>query len=297
MASKRILKELKDLQKDPPTSCSAGPVAEDMFHWQATLMGPSDSPYAGGVFLVNIHFPPDYPFKPPKVAFKTKVFHPNINSNGSICLDILKEQWSPALTISKVLLSICSLLTDPNPDDPLVPEIAHMYKIDQSKYEATARNWTQKYAMGLCFPKESCHGVYTFDIGDIVTGGSDRSDSDQRVEFVGGNVQPVTSKEDWDQKLSEAKRDGKIVVANFSATWCGPCRILAPFYCELSVKHSSLMFLLVDVDELAEFSSSWDIKATPTLFFLKDGQQIDKLVGANKPALQKKINAILDSLK
>ncbi|CAN1254239.1 Ubiquitin-conjugating enzyme E2-17 kDa [Linum perenne] len=102
MASKRILKELKDLQKDPPTSCSAGPVAEDMFHWQATIMGPPDSPYAGGVFLVSIHFPPDYPFKPPKVAFRTKVFHPNINSNGSICLDILKEQWSPALTISKI---------------------------------------------------------------------------------------------------------------------------------------------------------------------------------------------------
>ena len=148
MASKRILKELKDLQKDPPTSCSAGPVAEDMFHWQATIMGPADSPYAGGVFLVSIHFPPDYPFKPPKVAFRTKVFHPNINSNGSICLDILKEQWSPALTISKVLLSICSLLTDPNPDDPLVPEIAHMYKTDRAKYEATARSWTQKYAMG-----------------------------------------------------------------------------------------------------------------------------------------------------
>ncbi|KAH9775221.1 UBC core domain-containing protein [Citrus sinensis] len=159
MASKRILKELKDLQKDPPTSCSAGPVAEDMFHWQATIMGPPDSPYAGGVFLVTIHFPPDYPFKPPKVAFRTKVFHPNINSNGSICLDILKEQWSPALTISKVLLSICSLLTDPNPDDPLVPEIAHMYKTDRSKYETTARSWTQKY-VALFFDGDSrnCKG-------------------------------------------------------------------------------------------------------------------------------------------
>ncbi|KAJ4807853.1 Ubiquitin-conjugating enzyme E2 [Rhynchospora pubera] len=133
MALRRIIKELKDLQRDPPTSCSAGPVAEDMFHWQATIMGPNDSPYSGGVFLV---------------AFKTKVFHPNINSNGNICLDILKDQWSPALTISKVLLSICSLLTDPNPDDPLVPEIAHMCKTDRFRYESTARSWTQKFAMG-----------------------------------------------------------------------------------------------------------------------------------------------------
>ena len=147
MASKRIQKELQDLQRDPPTSCSAGPVGEDLFHWQATIMGPADSPYTGGVFFVMIHFPPDYPFKPPKVNFQTKVYHPNINSNGSICLDILKEQWSPALTISKVLLSICSLLTDPNPDDPLVPEIAHIYKNQRTRYEETARAWTQKYAM------------------------------------------------------------------------------------------------------------------------------------------------------
>ncbi|KAG2007883.1 hypothetical protein GB937_008243 [Aspergillus fischeri] len=118
-----------------------------VFHWQATIMGPGDSPYSGGVFFLTIHFPTDYPFKPPKVNFTTRIYHPNINSNGSICLDILRDQWSPALTISKVLLSICSMLTDPNPDDPLVPEIAHVYKTDRPRYEATAREWTRKYAI------------------------------------------------------------------------------------------------------------------------------------------------------
>eukprot|EP01094_Clydonella_sp_ATCC50884_P006463 TRINITY_DN1567_c0_g2_i2.p1 TRINITY_DN1567_c0_g2~~TRINITY_DN1567_c0_g2_i2.p1 ORF type:complete len:243 (-),score=26.79 TRINITY_DN1567_c0_g2_i2:39-767(-) len=139
MATRRINKELQDLGKDPPASCSAGPIGDDLFHWSATIMGPSDSPYAGGVFFLNIHFPTDYPFKPPKLNFTTRIYHPNINSNGSICLDILRDQWSPALTISKVLLSICSLLTDPNPDDPLVPEIAHLYKTDRTRYESTAR--------------------------------------------------------------------------------------------------------------------------------------------------------------
>ncbi|KAL0675936.1 hypothetical protein Bca4012_003917 [Brassica carinata] len=286
MASKRILKELKDLQKDPPSNCSAGPVAEDMFHWQATIMGPPDSPYAGGVFLVSIHFPPDYPFKPPKVSFKTRVYHPNINSNGSICLDILKEQWSPALTISKVLLSICSLLTDPNPDDPLVPEIAHMYKTDKSKYESTARSWTQKNR--LCVSDNS--------MGSCVSKCKEDDDSIHNVDFSGGNVHLITTKESWDEKLAEAGRDGKIVIANFSATWCGPCKVVAPFYIELSEKHPSTMFLVVDVDELSDFSSSWDIKATPTFFFLKNGQQIGKLVGANKPELQKKVTSILDSV-
>ena len=133
MALKRIQKELVDFNKDPPASISAGPVNDDLFHWQATIMGPPDSPYQGGVFFLNVHFPTDYPFKPPKCTFTTKIYHPNINGNGSICLDILKDQWSPALTISKVLLSIESLLTDPNPDDPLVPEIANIYKQDRKK--------------------------------------------------------------------------------------------------------------------------------------------------------------------
>ena len=148
MALKRINKEYRDLQNDPPANTSAGPITEnDMFNWKATIMGAEDSPFAGGLFFLNIHFPTEYPFKPPKVQFTTKIFHPNINSNGGICLDILKDQWSPALTVSKVLLSICSLLTDANPDDPLVPEIAQMYKKDRKKFDDTAKAWTRKYAM------------------------------------------------------------------------------------------------------------------------------------------------------
>jgi ubiquitin-conjugating enzyme E2 D/E len=110
------------------------------------IMGPGESPYQGGVFFLDIVFPPDYPFKPPKCTFKTKVYHPNINANGGICLDILKNQWSPALTTTKVLLSISSLLSDPNPDDPLVGEIAALYKQNKPQFEANAREWTKKYA-------------------------------------------------------------------------------------------------------------------------------------------------------
>jgi len=148
-ASKRINKELSDMNKDPPINCSAGPAADDLYQWQATIWGSKDTPYENGMFKLNITFPTDYPFKPPKVSFGTKIYHCNVNNSGAICLDILQSQWSPALTISKVLLSICSLMSDPNPDDPLVPEIARIYKTDRGAHDKNAREWTTKYAMCL----------------------------------------------------------------------------------------------------------------------------------------------------
>ena len=146
MALKRLKKELLDMQKDPPTNCSAGPLKEDIFHWHATIIGPKDTPYENGMFFLNIHFPADYPFKPPKVNFTTKIYHCNISNSGSICLDILKDKWSPALTINKVLLSICSLFSDCNPNDPLVVEIADIYIKNRQQHDLNAREYTQKYA-------------------------------------------------------------------------------------------------------------------------------------------------------
>ena len=146
MTARRITKELETIQKDPPANCSAGPDGDNIFSWTATIMGPTETVYEGGLFYLNIEFPQNYPYKPPKVRFITKIYHPNINSSGGICLDILKDQWSPVLTVSKVLLSICSLLTDPNPDDPLVLSIAEQYKNDRVSYDVTARRWTELYA-------------------------------------------------------------------------------------------------------------------------------------------------------
>ena len=146
MASKRIQNELKELQKDPPSTCSAGPEGGDLYKWEGVIFGPADSPYEGGVFKLSIEFPEDYPFRPPHIHFITKVYHPNINASGSICLDILKDKWSPALSISKVLLSIESLLTDPNPDDPFMPDIAKLYINDRAAYKERATMWTEAYA-------------------------------------------------------------------------------------------------------------------------------------------------------
>ena len=146
MALKRLQKELTEIQKDTPANCSAGPNNSDMFNWEATIIGPTETPYEGGIFNMKILFPADYPFKPPKITFETKIYHPNINGHGGICLDILTDQWSPALSVTKVLLSICSLLDEPNPDDPLVPEIAHLFKSNRAEFNRLAREHTLKYA-------------------------------------------------------------------------------------------------------------------------------------------------------
>eukprot|EP01084_Bolivina_argentea_P026933 50065_1 len=147
MALRRLTREAQEIETDEATEMiSAGPINDDLFRWQAMIMGPPNSPYQGGVFMLEMNFPQEYPFKPPKVKFLTKVYHCNVNDKGGICLDLLKDNWSPAIKISQLLLSIQSLLTDPNINDPLVPSIARQYKQNRNKHDQTARLWTQRYA-------------------------------------------------------------------------------------------------------------------------------------------------------
>ena len=144
---KRIKSEYKKLKKSPVCNCDAWPVDDTLLSWKANIMGPIDTPYEGGVFKLTMNFPIDYPIKPPQVRFETKIYHPNIDDTGGICISILKSEWSPILGIEKILLSICSLLNDPNPSDPLVHYIAKIYEDDREKFNQEAKSWTAIYAM------------------------------------------------------------------------------------------------------------------------------------------------------
>ncbi|CAD52683.1 ubiquitin-conjugating enzyme, putative [Plasmodium reichenowi] len=143
----RLQKELKDIEKENVDEIDAHMKDTNIFEWVGFIKGPSGTPYEGGHFILDITIPNDYPYNPPKIKFNTKIWHPNISSQtGAICLDVLKNEWSPALTIRTALLSIQALLSDPQPDDPQDAEVAKMYKENYSLYLKTASVWTKTFA-------------------------------------------------------------------------------------------------------------------------------------------------------
>ncbi|KAI3610385.1 ubiquitin-conjugating enzyme e2 e2-like [Moniliophthora roreri] len=164
MTMKRIHREIADLKKEDLGALTLAPTEDNLFLWKGTIPGPDGSVYEGGVFNLDVVLAPDYPFTAPKVMFKTRIYHMNISDRGDICIDILKQNWSPALSLFKVMLSLSSLLTDPNPRDPLgalsvllslphahshpklVSSIANQYVSNRRLHDDTARQWTALYA-------------------------------------------------------------------------------------------------------------------------------------------------------
>ncbi|PVF98366.1 ubiquitin-conjugating enzyme, partial [Serendipita vermifera] len=144
MSMKRIKREILDLSKEDLGDIVLKPTERSMYEWTGSIPGPSGSPYAGGVFHLSITLPNEYPFSAPKILFTTPIYHPNVSPTGQICVDVLKNAWSPALSLYKVMLSISSLLTDPNPR--LVPHIAQEYLKNRSAFDRKAREWTLKHA-------------------------------------------------------------------------------------------------------------------------------------------------------
>ena len=143
----RIKKEYHDLQKEKNSNVQVKLVSNDYRHWKGRIKGPIDTCYQGGIFDVDIVIPDDYPFKTPKMKFDTKIWHPNISSvTGAICLDILKNEWTPALTIRTALISLQALMCEPVPNDPQDAVVAKQYMTDINLFNQTAKHWVEEYA-------------------------------------------------------------------------------------------------------------------------------------------------------
>ena len=148
-STRRLMRELTKIQKKEGDENCEYKVwlksEENLFHWGAKIKGPKDTAYEEGVFELDIKFGESYPYKPPAVKFLTKMYHPNISSDGSICIDILKSHsWSPAQKVDSILRSLISFLVDPNPSDPLRSEVARHYKNDREGYDRSVRDLIKK---------------------------------------------------------------------------------------------------------------------------------------------------------
>ncbi|KAA6398891.1 MAG: putative ubiquitin-protein ligase [Streblomastix strix] len=147
---RRLKNEFANLKKSPYSEFTTEPIDEnDMLHWQATIPGQVGTPYEGGVFHLAIDFPEkDYPFRPPKIRFVTKIFHPFVDHEGKIHIDFLKDQWSPAYSIGQVLLMIVATLSSfASTDPPANIEASQLLITDKELFDKTAREWTQQNAM------------------------------------------------------------------------------------------------------------------------------------------------------
>ncbi|KAG2448397.1 hypothetical protein HYH02_006289 [Chlamydomonas schloesseri] len=184
----RIQKELKEIERDTASGVTVHLKNNSLQHLTGYVPGPKDTPYEGGLFAVEINLDNGYPFVPPKMRFITKVWHPNVSSqSGAICLDILKDQWSPALTLKTALLSLQALLSSPQPDDPQDAVVAKQYISDHETYKKTAKYWTEAFANPHATAPEE-------KIAKIVEMGFDRAAAISALQEAGGDENAALEK-------------------------------------------------------------------------------------------------------
>ncbi|KAK2465792.1 hypothetical protein APHAL10511_002336 [Amanita phalloides] len=205
---RRVNKEIADCKNDKTSNIHIDLIDDSPFHLKGTFPGPEGTPYEGGKFDVDIVIPDSYPFQPVKMKFITKVYHPNISSaSGAICLDILKDAWSPVLTLKSTLISLQSLLCSPEPNDPQDAEVAKHYTTSKNSFEETATYWTQIYAGGPG-PRKGKGTAKAQDRDEVAIAGLDRAhvekfeglgfergkviDVLRRLNYRGANVAQIT---------------------------------------------------------------------------------------------------------
>ncbi|KAK9703991.1 Ubiquitin-conjugating enzyme E2 2 [Basidiobolus ranarum] len=141
---RRLMRDFKRLQQDPPGGVFGAPCSDNIMIWNAVIFGPTDTPFEDGTFKLVLQFDESYPNKPPVVKFISKMFHPNVYANGELCLDILQNRWSPTYDVSAILTSIQSLFNDPNPNSPANAEAAQLYRENRKEYIRRVRETVEK---------------------------------------------------------------------------------------------------------------------------------------------------------
>ncbi|ELP92598.1 ubiquitin-conjugating enzyme E2, putative [Entamoeba invadens IP1] len=139
----RLVLDFKKIRQTPLDGIDACPDEDDIKKWVCVIFGPEDTIWENGIFQLRMEFTEEYPVKPPKIVFVSPMFHPNIYTNGSICLDVLKSNWSAVFDVSFILLAIQTLLNQPNPDSPANTEAAELYKNNRSEYERRVKEVVQ----------------------------------------------------------------------------------------------------------------------------------------------------------
>lgn len=206
---RRVNKEIADCKNDKTSNITIELVDSSPFHLKGSFPGPEDTPYQGGTFEVDIVIPESYPFQPVKMKFITKVYHPNVSSaSGAICLDILKDAWSPVLTLKSTLISLQSLLCSPEPSDPQDAEVAKHFTTSRRSFEETARYWTKTYARPKSAASDEAPVASSAPRDEVAMAGLERAHVDQfealgfprgkvidvlrRLNYRGANVPKIT---------------------------------------------------------------------------------------------------------